>query len=319
MGKNSAIEWTNHTFNPWWGCTKVSPGCANCYAETFSGRWGFDVWGPTAGRRFFGDKHWSEPLKWNRQARKTGVHQRVFCGSMCDVFEIHPDPTQSEALDRERARLWDLILDTPHLIWMLLTKRPENMLELTPWRRGWPYNVWALASAENQETLERRITHLLNVPAAVHGLSLEPLLGAINLRDEWTGVYREAETVREWLGDSHSCHDRPGKGLRHHDGRKLNWVIVGGESGPKARPMHPDWVRAIKDQCQASDVPFFFKQWGAWLPIAENCDPGAAVGSKRHVVMGGTYQQDVLMSRVGKKRAGRLLDGRTWDQAPEAS
>ncbi len=218
MGQNSSIEWTDHTFNPWWGCTKVSPGCTNCYAETFSYRYGHDIWGPKKSRRIFGDSHWQEPLKWNKQATQRNQRIRVFCASMADVFEDNSSVTQ------EREKLWKLIEETPMLDWLLLTKRPENMRKFIPWGANWPVNVWAMTSVENQEQAEKRIPVLVETPAVVKGLSVEPLLDAIDLSP--------------WLP-------------------KVDWVIVGGESGSHARPLNPQWVMDIRDQCISANTPFF--------------------------------------------------------------
>lgn len=278
MGEQTGIEWTDHTFNPWWGCAHVSPGCVNCYAETLSKRYGNDVWGKGGKRRFFGDKHWEEPLKWNRKAESEGVRRRVFCGSMMDVFEDRPD------LEEPRARLWRLIHDTPHLDWLLLTKRPENVPELAAqfMRIGLPLNVWLGTSVEDQRRADERIPALLELPAAVHFLSCEPLLGPVNI-EAWNA---------------------PGD---------LDWVIVGGESGPKARPMHPEWARSLRDQCFEAGIAFFFKQWGAWVPedtlIASGYDGG---------YHGLTLPSGETLARPteGKKAAGRLLDGQEWSEWP---
>lgn len=175
MGEETAIAWTDHTYNPWWGCVNVSPGCDHCYAETFAKRTGHDVWGKDSGRRFFGEKHWNEPLKW------TG---RVFCASMADVFEMN------HVLDDERERLWSLIDATPHLTWQLLTKRPENVLRLAPdrWLEDWPAHVWLGTTVEDQVRANIRIPRLLNVPGvAVRFLSCEPLLGPVVL-SPWLNV-----------------------------------------------------------------------------------------------------------------------------------
>lgn len=143
MGENSKIEWTHHTFNTWWGCVKVSPACDNCYAESLSKRFG-DHWGPKAEYRTFSDKHWNEPLRWNRAAEKAGERHRVFCASMADVFD-------NRAPEGARERLWALIRQTPHLDWLLLTKRPQNIAEMLPedWGDGYP-NVWLGVTVENQ-------------------------------------------------------------------------------------------------------------------------------------------------------------------------
>ena len=222
MSQGSPIEWTHHTFNPWWGCTKVSLGCQNCYAETLSRRYGHTVWGADMERRFFSEKHWQEPLKWNKQARESGKRARVFCASMADVFE---DLSQ---LDSERNRLWNLISETPWLDWQLLTKRPENVLLMVPWDREWPENVWIGASVENQQVANRRVPILKAIPASIRFLSCEPLIGAIDTLD-LTGIH---------------------------------WLIVGGESGHDHRPIKEEWVRQLRDNCVQSGVAFFFKQWG---------------------------------------------------------
>jgi protein gp37 len=242
MGINSRIEWTTHTFNPWWGCTKVSAGCKFCYAEALSKRYGYDVWGARKHRRLMSDNHWKGPIKWDAEAKRKNVHYRVFCASMADVFEERAPEGQLE-------RLWDLICQTHNLDWQLLTKRPERIADHLPKDWGFGYeNVWLGTSVEDERVLDR-IKHLIRVPAKVHFLSLEPLLGPL--------------------------HDLPSQGI--------DWVIVGGESGPKARPVDPAWVRDIRDQCQETGVAFFFKQWGG----------------KR------------------KKKTGRRLDGRTWNEYPD--
>ena len=226
MGKTT-IEWTDYTFNPWHGCFKVSEGCKHCYAETLSKRFGRDIWGPasTTERRFFGEKHWSEPYGWQAQALAQHTRFRVFCASMADVFEEHPQ------LPPHRQKLWNLIHDTPQLDWLLLTKRPENVATMVPtaWMKlGFPDNVQIGTSVENQERAEERVPLLLPLPARVHFLSCEPLLEYVYLQPHW---------------------------LAH-----LEWVIAGAESGPGARPMNRAWVRSLRDQCQTAKVAFFFKQ-----------------------------------------------------------
>ena len=241
MGTTTSIEWTEHTFNPWWGCTKVSAGCTNCYAETLAKRYGHKVWG-TGDRRVFGEAHWREPVRWNALAESEGNAHRVFCASMADVFDKDAPPG-------EQARLWKLIDSTPWLRWQLLTKRPERIGEVIPpdWLTTPRENVWLGTSVESPAVLDR-VAALVKVPAAVRFLSVEPLIAKI-----------------------------PRLPLRG-----IGWVIVGGESGSRSRPMEPDWVRALRDRCVAAEVPFFFKQWGGRL----------------------------------KKLNGRVLDGRTWDEFP---
>lgn len=274
MGKNSRIEWTNHTFNPWWGCTKVSAACKNCYAESWSKRVGQSVWGPKANRRFFGEQHWAEPLKWNGEALKAKKRLRVFCASMADVFEDRSE------LHTWRERLWGLIDSTPQLDWLLLTKRPELVASFVPWRKNWPRNVWIGTTVEDQESADLRLRYLAELPAAIRFISAEPLLGPLNLRP--------------WLGST------------------IDWVITGGESGPKARPSSPSWFRHLLTQCMEEDVPFHFKQWGDWAPGQGHNLPAVRKEAAKHV------EDGTLMLRVGKKVAGRLLDGAIWDGLPEA-
>ncbi|HYE33339.1 MAG TPA: phage Gp37/Gp68 family protein [Methylomirabilota bacterium] len=293
MGEETKIEWAHSTFNPWWGCEKVSPACAHCYAETLANRYGHKVWGATAPRRLFGEKHWTEPLAWNRKAAASGQPWRVFCGSMCDVFEDHP------TANNERQKLWPLIAATPALTWMLLTKRPENMKRFAPeaWRNRWPDNVWAGTTVEDQQRADSRIPELLKVPARVRFLSMEPLLGPVRL-DPW-----------------------------HLAG--LNWIIAGGESGPGARPPHPDWFRSVQKRSRSYGVGFFFKQWGEWKPLcnlyAEDRDEHENGSTDRVIALefNGDIPEDHqpdatawLMDRVGKKAAGRLLDGHEWNEVP---
>lgn len=238
--KATAIEWARSTFNPWWGCEKVSPGCAKCYAETFAKRVGHAVWGAAAPRRFFGDKRWAEPRRWNAEAERLGEPWRVFCASMADVFEDRPD------LVAERVRLWRLIEQTPHLDWLLLTKRPEALRDLLPWQTSpWP-NVWLGTTAEDQKRADERIPKLLEVPAALRFLSLEPLLGPVDLRRFL--AYERCEI------DPVSSLPWP---------RRIGWVIVGGESGPGARPCDVAWIRDVVRQCRVAGVPVFVKQLGA--------------------------------------------------------
>lgn len=247
MSEKTGISWTDHTFNPWWGCTKVSPACTHCYAETFAKRVGQKVWGVDAERRFFGLEHWAEPLKWNRAAAKAGVRRRVFCASMADVFE------DRDELHHSRAKLFDLIGATPHLDWLLLTKRPESVRKL--WPAGfyvpsatfWP-NLWLGTTMENQEYFDARLPHLLNIPAAVRFLSIEPMLGPIDLGFPFVS-------------------DNPIM-VQHH----VDWVIAGGESGAGCRQADPEWFRSLRDQCEAVGVPFHFKQWGGRTPKANGCE-----------------------------------------------
>lgn len=256
MSEKTGISWTDHTFNPWWGCTKVSPGCKNCYAETFSARYGHDIWGPGKERRTFGAKHWAEPMKWDDAAARDGVRRRVFCASMADVF----DP---EAPAEERALLWPLIRLTPNLDWLLLTKRPELAAGMLPkdWGDGYP-NVWLGTSVENQEYADERIPVLLNIPARIRFLSVEPLLGPVDLSRFMGAPGPDGHCARcgavtfDLEAGDHEC--PPGFGPT------VDWVIVGGESGANRRPMQLEWASAVKHLCDGAGVAFWFKQIGAF-------------------------------------------------------
>lgn len=261
MGKQTGIHWTDHTFNPWIGCLKVSPGCVNCYAETLAtNRMQLKVWGPaeTTHRKLMSEDYWKQPIKWNAKAAGEGVRRRVFCASMADVFEDHPDVIEP------RERLWKLIDATPALDWLLLTKRPENIERMMPqrWERvrfegekiiesGFPGNVWLGTSAERQNELLARWP-VLESAGRSHGakylfLSLEPLLGPIDIE-----VALEDFENSEW--DSWWV-------------RGVDWIIVGGESGPGCRPMDLCWAQQIRDDCREHGVPLFFKQVGGTKKI----------------------------------------------------
>lgn len=288
MGADTKIEWADHTFNPWTGCQAVSAACDHCYAEAQAKRAPrtFGGWGPHAERKRTSESYWRQPLKWNSEARKAGTRPRVFCASMADVFD-------NAVPAAWRCDLWDLIAETPHLDWLLLTKRTSNIFGMLPLRshgalKGWGTagypNVWLGTTVENQAEADRRIPHLLAVPAAKRFLSCEPLLGPLNLA-QWHAFHRI--DAPDWQPT-------------------IDWVIAGGESGPKARPSHPDWFRSLRDQCQAAGVPFFFKQWGEWVSVSEV----AGVGPHHHFPGGATVR------RVGKKAAGATLDGREWREVP---
>ena len=221
MGENSKIEWTDHTFNIAWGCERVSPACDHCYAEAWAKRAGLAVWGRDAPRRVMSVEHWKAPLKWNAAAEKAGKVARVFCSSMADVFEDHP------TIAEQRKRLWPIIAATPHLQWLLLTKRPENVARMVPpsWITMWPANARPGFTAENQEWYDKRAPAAQAI-AAPWFVSYEPALGPVDFR---------------------------GFG-------RVSWLIVGGESGGGARPMPEAWVRSARDQATAAGVAFFLKQ-----------------------------------------------------------
>ena len=311
MAENSKIEWTNHTWNPWRGCTKVSAGCANCYAETMSGRnpGTLGVWGPNGTRVVASEAMWKQPLKWNKQAEDDAAwhsahrsfdpeRPRVFCASLADVFEDWQGPMldskgqelavhrgcgnvapwdcewvqgsgndfRSLTMQDVRTRLFRLIDDTPNLDWLLLTKRPENIAKMMPAyfpggyiaeagtmnQEGERPNVWLGTSVENQQAADERIPHLLSVPAKVRFLSIEPLLGPIDLSGHMNSKRGYFSGV-----DSLEC-----CGETYEKRADIDWVIVGGESGHGARPCRVEWIRDIVRQCKAAGVPVFVKQMG---------------------------------------------------------
>lgn len=284
------IEWTDYTFNGLWGCEKISPGCKHCYAEAWDKRLGGKHWGPGSPRRHFGEDYWAQPLAWNRKAQRDGRIYRVFCSSMADWLEDHLDWIES------RQRLEALVAATPNLIWLFLTKRPENW-RLIPneWRKRWPANAMFGFTGENQEWFNKREPWWSELEERSIGLrsfvSIEPMLGHIKVN------------LMQFAG--------------------IDWVICGGESGANARPMHPDWARSLRDQCAAAGVPFLFKQWGEWAPVSTPRMKMTVEGKGRTVLMGpdGTMRQatwaDVISSSgdqwafdpIGKHKAGRLLDG----------
>ncbi len=314
MGERTGIEWCHHTFNPWMGCVKVSAGCKHCYAERESERFGKHIWGVSAPRPVTSEAYWKKPLSWNKKAAAAGERRRVFCGSFCDVFEDRPD------LVEPRARLFELIEATPHLDWLLLTKRPENIKRQIPlsWASlGYPANVWIGTSVEDQETADKRIPALLHVPCRVRFLSCEPLLGSVDLtRVHWARPANETVLV----GDDSPRFFESLRGYFDNGRRtKIDWVIAGGESGPDARPMHPDHAYTLRDQCLAAGVPFFFKQWGEWVPRRELPDEFVELASTPTLTLADladVFAPGYEMLRAGKKPAGRLLGRREWNEVP---
>jgi protein gp37 len=242
VGEETAIQWTDSTFNPWTGCVKVAPECANCYAEMWAKRSGLVKWGSNVDRRRTSASNWKKPLDWNRKAEADGVRRKVFVASLADVFEDRPE------LVEWREDLWNLISVCDALDWLLLTKRPENIPYMIPWDHTPWSHVWLGTSAGTQATAERNIPLLLRAPAALHFLSCEPLLEPVTL-----DVFDRTDGCH-WLTGIDE--DYPEEGV----GTKLDWVIVGSESGHRARPMQEAWVRNIRDECLAADVPFFYKQ-----------------------------------------------------------
>ena len=328
MSENTKIEWCDHTFNPWEGCQKVGPGCDHCYAETRNARFGGGTainWGPGAERRRTSASNWNKPKAWNAAHAEFfaqhGRRQRVFCASLADVFD-NAVPVQW------RIELMKLITETRNLDWLLLTKRIGNaapMLETAfravhQGREGWAENilpnVWIGATVVNQEEADRDIPKLLAVPAAKRFLSMEPLLGAVDLGlqcENWSDdIVMDPET-----GARECCKACDFTGI----GKAIDWIIVGGESGPGARPMHPDWARSLRDQCASAAVPFLFKQHGEWLATAFCSDKQADIPYKDLLYIGRDgrshdggdgidfFGGDEETARIGKKAAGRLLDG----------
>ena len=308
MAEDSAISWTDHTFNPWWGCTKVGPGCDHCYAESFDRRVGGAHWGSGSPRRLV--KDWSAPRKWQRGAEQTGVRPRVFCASMADVFDNEVDPEW-------RARLWALVRETPLLRWIFLTKRIGNAAKMLP--PDWPDafgHCGLMSTTVNQVEADRDVPKLLATPAAWRGLSMEPLLGPVDL----TCLHHDGVVNVDALNGRHGV-IVPYRG----ENARLDWIIVGGESGPGARPMHPAWARSLRDQCAAAGVPFHFKQWGEMRPYDGDRADCAWFDPDGHFYGGPTSrparpdERRVAMVRVGKKAAGRLLDGVEHNGMPGAA
>lgn len=383
MSANTKIEWCDSTFNPWIGCTRVSTadtgggGCDGCYAaiSTPARTMGI-VWGAKSPRHRTAPATWAQPVKWNREHDKFfaehGRRRRVFCASLADVFDNEVDLNWIRDL-------FDLIRATPHLEWLLLTKRVGNVERLygechmDPPDGGsgypWPANATLGITVVNQKEADRDIPKALAVKK-LYGiprlfLSMEPLLGPVNLRhlneDRETNEvdclkpYTWDQEVEQWRGttdqweeefeDHYGQHPNGLTGPMHAG---IDWVIVGGESGQGARPMHPDWARSLRDQCVAAGVPFLFKQWGEWalavdddLPTRYGSDActlfqcmcsngfvgqmeiGSALLHKPTTwpkcFPGGDGDSSctiVTVHRVGKNAAGRLLDGRTWDGFP---
>ncbi|AHE33808.1 phage Gp37/Gp68 family protein [Burkholderia pseudomallei] len=313
MSENSKIEWCDHTFNAWIGCTKISPGCDHCYAERERASTALRVvWGAGNPRHRTAASTWNNPKRWNARHgeffAKHDRRQRVFCASLSDVFDNAVPPAW-------RMDLFRLIGDTQNLDWLLLTKRIGNaaamLCEIGLDRL--PDNVWLGATIVNQEEADRDIPKLLAVPARVRFLSMEPLLGPVDL----------VSSGALWSDMNGNIVDAPSRGLRG-----IDWVIAGGESGPGARPMHPDWARSLRDQCAAASVPFLFKQWGEWCPRGPESMgyPLVDTAPRRRITdvgesgqrLGARGGSDCWMQRAGKRATGRLLDSRTHDEFPRS-
>lgn len=325
MGEQTGIQWTDHTFNPWIGCTQISAACDHCYAMTLvEGRMGGDF----AERRRTSAANWKLPRRWHRKALADGVRRRVFAPSL-------GDPWDNQVPIEWLVDLLDEIRETPGLDWMLLTKRTMNILKqlrraleaavaaersaLLAWLYAWihkrqpPPNVWLGVTVENQAMANLRLPYLLDVPAVIRFVSAEPLLGEVNLRaiprpyDGHRATFDALEGKWMRIGDVEPGYVR----------ERIHLVIAGGESGPGARPMHPDWPRDVRDQCASANVAFFFKQHGEWIGVPDlrrlvgGCGPG--FGSFDHC----RHDMDREAVCIGKARAGRLLDGVEHNGMPE--
>lgn len=291
MGADTSIEWADHTFNPWTGCQPASPGCAGCYAAAWAKRAGRDF----AERRRTTEANWRWPLRWEREHSEFfALHRRrqqVFCASLADVFDNQVPPEW-------RADLFRLIESTPNLDWLLLTKRVGNAAEMMFKARGGHLpllpNLWLGATIVNREEMLRDGPKLKAAPAAVRFWSVEPMLGDLG-----------------WI----PCELLP------------DWIICGGESGSGARPMHPAWVRNVRDQCAEAGVPFHFKQWGDWAPVRRTAGLDASIkmpGQNRDIWAWPDGTRDgwrfgPVSMRIGKKAAGRELDGREHDDFPRSA
>lgn len=257
MSKETGIAWADHTFNPWIGCAKVSAGCDHCYAARYGKRYHVP-WTADGARRVTASSTWRQVAGWNAAARKAGVRRRVF-PSLCDIFD-------TAAPRQTREAFWSLVARTPDLDWLLLTKRPQNVMKLLPenWGTGWP-NVWLGVSAEDQAAADLRIPHLLLLPAKVRFVSIEPMIGPVQLR--WvrnTGT----EVTDALVGHVVSTQFTVNSPVIVP---KLDWVILGGETGPGARRMEMAWARSVAYDCSTAGVPFFFKQWGdAWKDAVQD-------------------------------------------------
>lgn len=315
MAEASKIEWTDSTFNPWIGCTKIAPACDHCYAADMAKRYGWVEWGNHPRKRT-SDALWNGVRKWQRQApafaAEHGRRRRVFCASLADVFD-------NQVPDDWRADLWALIQDCPDLDFLMLTKRPQNIEKMLPafWDevRG---HVWLGTTVEDQAHADANIPHLLKHDSAVRFVSVEPMLGPIDLGlGKWVGLF------------SGRFDDAPT--------RDIDWVIAGGESGPSARPSHPDWFRDLRDQCETAGVAFLFKQWGEWAPGENATEPVPRTGQMGawlrdeqaadwHIRRINPAEADEThrddepeLWRLGKRQAGRQLDGARHDGFPGVS
>lgn len=291
MVANSSISWTQHTWNPWLGCAKVSPACDGCYAENLmTNRFGRVAWGAPgkgAGTRDRTSPHvWNDPLRWQRKAEKEGTRPFVFCASLADIFD-------NKVPAEWRADAFEVMRKTPRLVYLLLTKRPQNIVRLSHLAGGLPDNAAIGATVEDQERANLNIPALLAAKGRVKPLfaflSCEPLLGPLALQ--------------KWLTTL------PVSGSAGVTVPAIDWVITGGETDQgehKARPSHPQWFRDIRDQCAAAGVPFHHKQNGEWVSVSEVAGPG------EHF----KFPDGATVRRIGKHRSGRTIDGVEHNGSP---
>lgn len=352
MAEQSNIAWCDGTFNPWIGCTKISPACDNCYAESWAARFEMAEWGANKPRYRTTVKNWNKVRSWNRKAQAAGNRPRIFCSSLADVFD-------NQVPVEWRADLLALIAETQQLDWLLLTKRIGNAMDLLrevaempasdaypgqhagshagralaqAWVSGNPpQHVWLGATICNQDEANRDIPKLLKTPAVVHFLSMEPLLGPVDLTSLDLGTAYGCLDVLHGRRGDYMGSDKP------YMTGSVDWVIVGGESGAKARPMHPQWVLDLRDQCQTAGKPFLFKQWGEWVPRSacyHTLEDGTSLvdsdkdshlwpcvrvthaGKNGHDLVQSSKGDDAYMQRIGVTLSGRMLQGVTHDGFP---
>lgn len=333
MAENTSISWCNSTWNPIRGCSRISAGCDHCYAEAMSKRnpTTLGVWGPGGTRSFGVESYWRQPAKWNEKAAEVGEIHTVFCMSLADLFEGAHEQNENgdwtELREGPRPdylpileRMVETFAPLTSLRVLALTKRTWNAVQWSEARGGWPANWWLGASVENQAAAEERIPYLLKVPAAIRFLSCEPLLGPVDLSG-WMAPNSDLRPGHRWAECLCSQIDPSDRPCVVCDIRGIGWVIGGGESGPHARPWHPGWARLLRDRCTAAGVPFHWKQHGEWAPdCIHPDDTHATLGRKVcRTVARPTPGRMGVMFRCGKHNAGRILDGRTWDELPEAT
>lgn len=337
MGASTKISWADSTANLWIGCVEVSPACGDdegggCYAKELAERYGWTTWG---GPRVYCKAGWALARKLQRAANdnggvdpELGRRRRIFVNSLSDFFDNHKTVIWRDAA-------WQLIRECPDVIFMLLTKRPENILKMLPpdWGEGWD-NVWIGTTVEDQKRADHRVPLLLNVPAVVHFVSMEPLLGPVDLTSICTGHY----FINALAG--YKYHDAPeGEHSATEPCREIGWVITGGESGDRARPSHPAWFDQLRDDCAVTSTPFVFKQWGEWVAVRDlpkgDLDQLYHPAPKRNpdatrrckvpqavLQLDGTVKDEwprgaMLMFRVGRKRDPEHLAGRSHLEFPE--